>query len=143
MNRQTITGAAFAALPFFALTFSAEAATVGFWQFDTGAFLEDSAGSSDLTRNGAVSQVTLSGTGRGAAFPGTSPAADYAGGGGDKLVTTVTPITSDFSIEAYINVDESDGGFGDFIAGSTSAPSNAISQIAWTFQVRYDTFGGS
>lgn len=143
MNRQSIAHAALAVLPIFALSLPAEAATVGFWQFNPGAFLEDSAGNSDLTLNGTVSQVTLPGTGRGAAFPGTSPAADFAGGGGDKLVTTITPTTSSFSIEAYIHIDGGEGVFGDNIAASTSGSANDVSQIGWAFEIRYDTFGGS
>lgn len=91
MNLQTFARATLV-FPVLALFLTADAATVGFWQFNPGAFLEDSVGSSDLTLNGAVSQVNLPATGRGSAFPGTSPAADFAGGVGDNLVATITPI---------------------------------------------------
>lgn len=128
--------------PLLALSLTAEAATVGFWQFNRGAFLEDSAGNSDLTLNGAVSQVNLPAAGRGAKFPGTSPAADSAGGVGDRLLTTITPIAGSFSIEAYIHTDNADGLFADDIATSRTSSAD-FTQIAWAFEIRHDGFAAT
>ena len=139
MNRHAVTRAAFAALPIFALSLTAEAATVGFWQFNAGAFLEDSAGTSDLALEGDVTQVNLPAAGRGAAFPGTSPAAEFAGGSGNRLVTTITPIGGDFTIEAYIHSDARVEP--QIIAGSETS-SNPTSARAWSFFISFIGDGG-
>lgn len=90
------------------------AAVVGYWRFESGAFLADSSGNGFNLTNGsggsAAAQVSLPASGGGSAFPTTIPGTGASNGsaasfdGGDILSTPDNPAftSTTFTVEAFV-----------------------------------------
>ena len=119
------------------------AATISHWRFEGGDFFSDSAGTSELTLNGDVQQVTVPNNGRGGNFPLGSRAADFDGSNQSFLRTTIAPLHPEFTIEAFVNADSFAGGnHGDQIVAVRTSDT-APNRTAFGLQVRHDRFGGT
>ena len=128
----------------------AQASVAHYWRFeDDSAFVLDYAGNSVLSPSETgVTQSYLADVGRGGNFPtyftvpigGTnSSAADFEGGG---LSTNITPLTNNFTVEAFIHMDNANGRFGDSIVCVSNDITSSTS-TSWNFQVRYDGAGNT
>jgi len=120
------------------------AATIHYYRFESNpGFLEDSAGSATLVAITNPQQVALPWTGRGSQFQGlaggNAEAADIATS--DRLATTITPITGDFTVEVFTHLDVIAGTFGDVLVGN--AVDGTVPGTSWTLQARTDGFGGA
>jgi hypothetical protein len=119
------------------------AATIHYYRFESDpGFLEDSAGSATLVETANPQQVVLrAGPGwkfRGLAG-GNAEAADLTTF--DRLWTTITPITGDFTVEVFVHLDVIADTFGDVLV--CNAVDGSVPGQSWTLQVRTDGFGGA
>ncbi|MGC9452668.1 MAG: PEP-CTERM sorting domain-containing protein [Oceanipulchritudo sp.] len=130
--------------------FSSQASVVGYWEFEDGAFLDDSSGNGNtLTNVGSMAQVAIPGSGNGSAFPTTIPQTGASNGSiADFTATSGVSGFSDadnasygsiatsgaFTIEAFINSGSGGGSPEDsrYIAAQYDSGS---SQRSWGFQV--------
>jgi hypothetical protein len=133
--------------------FSSQAAVVGHWQFEDGAFLDDSSGNGNtLTNVGGMAQVAIPGSGNGSDFPTTIPQtgatngriADFTATSGvsgfsdaDNASYGSIATSGAFTIEAFINSGSGGGAPEDarYIAAQYDSGS---SQRSWGFQVNGD-----
>lgn len=133
--------------------FSSQAAVIGYWQFEDGAFLDDSsANGNTLTNVGSMAQVAIPGSGNGSDFPTTIPQTGASNGRiADFTATSGVSGFSDadnasygsiaasgaFTIEAFINSGSGGGPPEDsrYIAAQYDSGS---SQRSWGFQVNQD-----
>jgi hypothetical protein len=127
---------------FLVLALGLRAQVLHYWQFENSpGYVNDSAGSATLGNNGTT-QAALPGSGRGSEFLGiSSRAADFSEG--DTLTGTITPITGDFTIEAFIHRDTDSGTYEDLIAAATTTGLSNYTQIGWSFSIRLDGTAGS
>jgi hypothetical protein len=129
---------------------TADATVVGYWQFEDGAFLDDSSGNGNtLTNVGGMAQVAIPGSGNGSDFPTTIPQtgasngfiADFTATSGvsgfsdaDNASYGSIATSGAFTIEAFINSGSGGGNPEDarYIAAQYDSGS---SQRSWGFQV--------
>jgi len=121
---------------------AAFAATIHYWQFESGAFLNDSVGGAHLTSGLAPAEVAIPPSGRGSTFDdvltGNGSAADFPSSA-TGLTAEIGVPTQDFTIELFAHMDAFVSSFGSHLAG----PAVTGAGWAWTIQVRHDGFGGS
>jgi hypothetical protein len=115
---------------------AAQGGVIHYWQFEDGAFLDDSTGSATLTNAGGT-QLSLPTTGPGSTFTGLS--------GGNAFATDIdftdsmsatlsdTP-TGDFTVELFGHFDAFSASFGSVLAGFATSQSN--NDIGWVVQAR-------
>ncbi|QSA97349.1 LamG-like jellyroll fold domain-containing protein [Methylococcus sp. EFPC2] len=126
----------------------ADADTLHYWRFEIApGFTADSAGFSALVGGGTQTAVPASGPG--SAFPhyfsvpgggpNTSAAAFH---GSEALSTTIAPITSNFTVEAFVHLNSAEGPFGKCIVCSTTN-SASIAETSFALEVRLDQVYGS
>ncbi len=115
---------------------------IHYWQFENSpGYLNDSVGGATLGNNGTT-QATLPGSGRGSQFTGiSSRAADFTEG--NTLSGTITALTGDFTVEAFIHRDTDSGTYEDLIAAATTTGLSNYTQIGWSFSIRLDGAAGS
>lgn len=118
------------------------AAAVADWKFEPGSFLTDSSDGNNLTRTGSVDQVSYPSSGRGTSFPAGHTAGAEFNSTGEYLGATLTPLTGNFTVEAFINHDSNTQlenlghHWGALIAGAFSGSN--INAGAWSFETRLD-----
>ncbi len=123
------------------------AGTVGYWRFESGAFLQDSSGNGNgLTEVGNVSQVSLPGTGNGSGFPTTIPQTGASNGSSlsfdDSTVSGFTAVDSTsldtisangtFTLEAYISTGSSSAS--EYIVNQYDSSLGGSSERSFSFQ---------
>lgn len=121
----------------------ATADTIHLYRFEGGSgFLADSAGAADLTPF-SVGQFFPAATGRGSSFPtwdgGNASGLDVFSSG--RAYAAASPVTGDFTAEAFVHFDSLAGSYGAHIVGF--ANSGAAEFISWTLQARFDGTGGT
>jgi len=129
----------------FGTSVAAEAATIHHWRFEENpGFLIDSVGSSHLT--GDAVQKTLPGSGAGSLFPdplyvpgGGSNSSTSDFNGSNALSTTITPITTDFTVEAFVHLNSAVDTFAKCIVCSLTNPSSP-STLGFAFEARLDQY---
>jgi hypothetical protein len=133
--------------------FSSQAAVVGHWQFEDGAFLDDSSGNGNtLTNVGGMAQVAIPGSGNGSAFLTTIPqTGDSNGSIADFTATTgvsgfsvadnasidTIAASGAITIEAFIN-SGSGGGAPEDARYIAAQYDSSIDQRSFGFQVNGD-----